>query len=642
MLTLPYSQFQFDAGQVNDIRRFRQARRAIPLSGYDTIEIGPQYLYENFRDLLDAQLTAPFALANFSIPSLDPPIAWSAHNASFAFHLNAWNPISLFLMGHSQFGAPEYFAKAWAFARSWIEQFQKQAFTIGACPSRLEKKQGPSAWYDMAVGHRVYRIAYLLDVIARDDGFADSEVELLYEAMIFHLRMLERDDFFKANHNHGFFQAIGELAALRRFADEPIARERLPASIERVTETIDRQFHPGGIHREHSPGYHYMILFTLIGAHKAGLLKGIDLEDRLHRREEAFSWMIDPSGQIATIGDTDARSFAGLHPARGTFEHPWLRWQLSVGSEGTPPPSGVRADVDSGWVFARGEAGIEDWWYFAQIAAFHSRAHKQADDLSFVWSDRGVPILIDPARYAFAGNRHPERRLKRIGFTYNDPSRIYVEQTRAHNAVEIDGLAQDRTREPYGSALRGARMENVLVISECQLQFGTTLQHWRTIVLKPDHFLLAVDWLEDSRGRRHDFRQFFQFAPEWQAAAENGNLIMRREELALTVLALARGQAGFASARGQKEPDRLGWYSDKAYSLLPCTSLSCEKLKSPSAIFATLLTFGANVKVGHGSASPSPSDGRFAWMESETSYAVELNRQPDGSSVGVSFTQRDT
>jgi hypothetical protein len=40
MLTLPYAQSLFGAGQINDIRRFRAARRAVPLAPHDAIEIG--------------------------------------------------------------------------------------------------------------------------------------------------------------------------------------------------------------------------------------------------------------------------------------------------------------------------------------------------------------------------------------------------------------------------------------------------------------------------------------------------------------------------------------------------------------------------------------------------------------------------
>ena len=631
--SLPY------IGRMIDIQIFRQARRALPLPGYNLIEISPNHLAPGFRASLDRQLTGRYGLGNQFIDSLDPPLPWTAHGASFAFHMNAWNPVSPYLLGFSRYGEDAYFRKAWAFARCWLEEFQRPAFAIGTDPKALEAAQGPSAWYDMAVGHRAYRIAYLLDVIARDSAFQDDEVELLYRAMVFHLRLLARADFFKTGHNHGFYQAMGEIAALRRFEAEPIAQERLQPAIARLQTTIADQFHQSGVHREHSPGYHFMVLFTLLGARKSGLLSGIGLDEALNRQEEAFSWMISPGGEIATIGDSDQRSFRGDNPVRQVFNHPWLKWQMSDGQEGTAPPSGVRADIESGWVFARSEADRKDWWYFAQIASFFSRTHKHADDLSFVWSDRGADILMDPARYGYVGGNNPANALKSLGFNYADPNRIYIEQTRAHNTVEIDGLAQDRRREPQGSALVGASMTGGLMVSETQVCFSPLLGHWRCIVLRPGRFLLVVDWLSGRLKQRHDYRQYFHFAPEWLADPAGEGMLMRRAGLALSVLPLAPGQAGFTSARGAEEPQKLGWYAQRAYKMQPCTSICCERLDDSQTVFATLFTFGGNAQPAASEVRAKLRDAQFSWQEDGIPHTVRLSRPCNGGNLMVALEQ---
>ena len=625
---------------MTDIQKFRQSRRAMPLPGYDLIEeLNPNYVAAGLRASLDRQLTGRYGLGNQFIDSLDPPLPWTAHGASFALHMNSWNPAGPFLLGFSRYGDDAYFAKAWNFARSWLEEFQLPAFAIGTDPKALEAAQGPSAWYDMAAGHRAYRIAYLLDVIARDSACPDDEVELLYRAMEFHLRLLARADFFKAGHNHGFYQAIGEIAALRRFQAEPIAQERLQPALARLKTTIADQFHESGVHREHSPGYHFMVLFTLLGARTSGLLSGIGLDEVLNRQEEALSWMISPGGEIATIGDSDQRSFRGDNPMREVFNHPWLRWQMSNGAEGTPPPSGVRADIESGWVFARSEAARTDWWYFAQIASFFSRTHKHADDLSFVWSDRGADILIDPARYGYVGGNNANKALKSLGFNYADPNRIYIEQTRAHNTVEIDGLAQDRRREPQGSGLVGASMTDGLVVSETQVCFNPLLGHWRCVVLRPGRFLLVVDWLSGRLKQRHDYRQYFHFAPEWSAHAEGKGMQMRRAGLALSVLPLAPEQAGFTSARGAEEPQKLGWYAQKAYKMQPCTSLCSERLDLSQAVFATLFTFGIDPQPGTSDVRAKLRDAQFRWREDGIAHTVNMIRPSNGGNLAVTLEQ---
>ena len=59
--------------------------------------------------------------------------------------------------------------------------------------------------------------------------------------------------------------------------------------------------------------------------------------------------------------------------------------------------------------------------YLAQQAGFHSRTHKQADDLSFIWYDRGTEILIDAGRYGYLGRTETGSDLWNQGFLVFGP-----------------------------------------------------------------------------------------------------------------------------------------------------------------------------------------------------------------------------
>ena len=65
---------------------------------------------------------------------------------------------------------------------------------------------------------------------------------------------------------------------------------------------------------------------------------------------------------------------------------------------------------------------------------------------------------------------------------------------------------------------------------------------------------------------------------------------------------LAPGQAGFTSAPGAGEPQKLSWYAQKAYRMQPCASLCSERLSIGQAVLATLFT-------SSGDPQPSPSNG---------------------------------
>lgn len=609
----------------------------------------PLHLSKGFRERVERRLVAGYERDGLSIPSLVGPINWLSHHRSFSLRLNAWDPISELLMSYSMYREDRHFEVARSFAFDWITQFQFASFAVGPDPLKLEAVFGPLVWYDMAVGQRAYRLAYITDVMARDDRFEDHEVALGIASLVFHSELLGREDFFKAEHNHGFYQVYGELAAARRFRDEPFFAERFAMATDRALSAVDQQFFPGGLHREHSPGYHHMVMGSLIGARASGLIDSEAISKRVAMIEAALTWLIQPNGSLLTFGDTDPRNMLEGEFHADRLTDPALRYQLSHGALGEPPASGLKLMNHEGYAFVRSTAPRspdDPWWYLAQIASFHSRVHKHADDLSFVWSDLGAEILIDPGRYAYGEKTEPSSDLAQQGFWYTDPKRIYVESTRAHNTVEIDGRSFNRKRKPYGSALTYAGEQNGLIVTECDLRHPKSARHWRVLVMNPGHFLLVVDWLFDRAEQVHDFRQHLHFHPAWDisrdlALDKRGQLLAHAErpDLSLTVLPLVPNQGTVTAIRGQETPELLGWYSDNPYSLVPCTSLISDRLQTDYAVFATLLTFGRQAE-----AAPKKTTVRksmrpsvFAWQEANQLMQIEIQRGQDGSPVIVDW-----
>jgi hypothetical protein len=627
-----------------DVDAFRARRRAVPLLPYENLETSARYIAPGFRRTVERYLTQGYVREGLSIPSLSGEIDWFAHNRSFAFHLSEWDPTTDLLMGYSVFDDARYFDVAYGYANAWLDRFHQPSLDVGPDPVALDAALGPIPWYDMAVGQRAYRLAYLLDVAARDSRFPDAEIARMLASLQFHLRVLAVPDFFRAHSNHGFYQAFGELAACRRFRDEPFAGDRYAAAAERVRLIVDGQFFPSGLHREHSPGYQYMVLGSLIGARTSGLIPSDDVAARIAAAEEVLTWQIQPGGSLLTFGDTDPRQAERGRFAADRFENPRLRYLISGGQIGERPQRGIRVFPEEGYLFARGDhpaAPGDPWWYLAQIAAFHSRVHKHADDLSFVWSDRGQEILIDPARFGYAGRTEPNSELSKQGFWYSDPKRIYVESTCAHNTVEVDGLSYNRRRKPFGSALRYAGEQSGLIVSESDLRPINPVRFIRILVMSPDHFLLVVDWLLDRSGTTHDFRQHFHFHPTWTAAhdpaAESGRLLATHDQSGqrLAVLPLLPQQGKFRIVRGQESPDLLGWYSDKPYSLIPTTTLAAEQLATDHAVFATLFTFAPDAEPAPASLTRTLRPATFAWSEGDDLLRLVITRGQDDQPVSV-------
>lgn len=588
-----------------------------------------------------------------SIPSIFPPIDWNAHNRSFSYHLHAWDAIADLLIRHSVRGGDDYFEACLAHARAWLEEFQ--APLIGkdseAELDALVSPHMPVAWYDMAVGLRVFRIAYILDVISRHDRYA-ADVSLFSEGLAFHLKLLRRDHFFREHSNHGLYQALGQMAAARRFPEFPEIDIDKKIGQERLSRLLSNHFSIEGPHKEHSPGYHYMLMGSLINARRSGLLADDENAALLSRIEDAFQWMVRPDFGLASTGDSDPRILLRGEIIADLYSNGPLQYIISGASMGSAPPAGVKPYLDAGYAFARMYApGVEPEFgnasYLAQMAAFHSRVHKHADHLTFIWFDRGRDILIDPGRYAYAGRTEAGSDLFNQGFWYADPKRIYVESTRAHNCVEIDDRSYPRRNvKPWGSALRYAGEQDGLAVTDCDVVHERTIRHRRVLVMGPGHFLLVLDWLNDRTGD-HDYRQWFQFAPDWVVEGAAGGYRARipartprepapgRDSAAedeLSVFNLVDDNACAAPVRGQEEPRLQGWMSDAAYSLIPSTSICVEGLDRQMGRFATLFVFGGDAELDRAATrfNISLRTGSIAWRDGRGKHVLKLAMQEPG------------
>ena len=456
---------------------------------------------------------------------LEPPIDWeylASDDRSWNYQLNTWRPIHPILTEHYRSLQPRYLSFALALASDWID---KNPYSTPQAEAEVED----FGWYDMAVGLRVYQIAYMLDAGCRDSSVASDTLHSLWTSLLDHFDYLSDDENIVFHNNHGLYQVSGQFAAATRFSEfAAISQQRLQA-VERLERIIDLQFSPEGVHLEHSPGYQNFVAQLIAGIAPLGLMTEFpSLAARMDAYEEALAWMILPNRRLANLGDTDYRDLSKEKVV--VTQSQLLDYAVSGGLRGHPasqrikvfPESGL-AILRSGWPDAE---SFDKASYLAQQAAFHSRTHKQADDLSFIWYDRGTEILIDAGRYGYLGKTEPGSDIWKEGFWYSDPKRIYVESTRAHNTVEIDGKSFNRRdTPPYGSAIqRWGETEDGLLFVETRATQFETIGHTRLLVFDPGNWLLVYDWLSDDAGKDHDYRQWFHFAPDLTVETQNGGL----------------------------------------------------------------------------------------------------------------------
>lgn len=566
---------------------------------------------------------------------LEPPIDWEhlvSVDRSWNYHLNAWEPVNSILTEQSRSSDPRYLSFALALAGDWIVENPYRA------PER-DSDVEDFGWYDMAVGLRAYRMAYLLEAACRSPSVPPGQVSQLWGSLLDHFDYLADDDNIVFHNNHGIYQAVGQLAAASRFSDFSAISQFREQAVSRFQRMFAQQFSSEGVHMEHSPGYHRLVTDLVSGIESSGLLAEFpSLSARIERFEEVMAWMILPNRRIANLGDTD------YHPLRqGDFmltTSPLLDYVLSAGESGHAtsqrlgvfPESGL-AVLRSGWPDA---ASFDQASYLAQQAGFHSRTHKHADDLSFIWYDRGSEILIDAGRYGYLGRTEVKSDLWYRGFWYSDPKRIYVESTRSHNTVEIDGMSFDRRQSPpYSSAIErwGETSDGLLFVETLAPQFET-MHHSRLLVLNPGNWLLVFDRVWDDASEDHDYRQWFHFAPDLSVEGHDGRLRVSGEVLdkALTVVSLLPGPAPSVPVVGQEEPELLGWWSERGGMFEPTTSVNFSLHRSKAAVFATLFSFSDDVapSIDYQRVDTSGRNVRLRWTAEGHTHTLTFSRPAEG------------
>lgn len=557
-------------------------------------------------------------------------IKWRGYSRTFEYRLHAWEPLLRLIVSYEQSGHETPYAVAKRFAFDWLRSVQT--------PLLKTKSKAPPAddmaWYDMAVAMRTYRLAWLVQAIAGDEEVSDAAFQSALRALYFHLHLLSDDAHFSGHSNHGLYQALGQYAAALRFRELPGIQPYLDQGLQRFYAVLQNQISVAGVHLEHSPGYHQMILGSLLGARRSGLFDGIDLPPDLSAMQAALSWMIAPDNTLAPIGDTDPVLAGAELGAPAQLDDEGLAWQCSHGGCGKPPAMGAKAYRMEGYAFGRllgpGENDPRRAAWLAQHCGFHSRTHKHADHGAFVWHDRGRAILIDPGKYDYGPRTEKGSPQAKAGNWYSDPARIYVESTRAHNCVEIDALDYPRAGvTPFGSGLLHCAMHGQTLVTESEFRHRTSIRHRRLLVMAPGDYLLVLDWLADATGQAHDYRQMFSLAPNWRPRLAPDGYDLA-DALAPSQDMVARSLLPDIEIdpilEGETDPME-GWYSPGPRKITPAPRLGFASSRGANALFCTVFAFGSVFSAAEPLISSTFTSGKLNWTLDGRSYRVEFVRR---------------
>lgn len=597
----------------------------------------PHFPYEQITNLdpakairlADESIASGWTRREYPTINLHDPIPWNIEDPelrSWSFYIQSLDMTDALLAAYSASGQEKYLVPALKIGFSWAESHPKTRSDVS-----------PLAWYDMAVGLRAYRLGYLHQAAHLAGLLNSAQYEILASALDDHCAELSDDGKLAFHNNHGYFQVAGQLALGRRFRESSSAMAALfQQGCQRMRRMLNQQFALDGVHREHSPDYHRMVADTLLGLVRAGLVEGPELLGRTEAIEDALAWFVTPQGTIANFGDSDNRHMVySAEAASRKWTTPLMRAVASDGAGGGEWPKGLRKFPESGYAVVRcpdhnAPDVIRRDSYLAQTAAFHSRTHKHCDDLSFIWHERGQPLLVDSGRYGYIGKTEMGSDLWQQGFWYSDPMRIYMESTRAHNTLEFDGLnALRKGAKPYGSALVQACERGGVYCIETRCKQHGSIWHDRLLLLSPGQWLLVFDVYADNLKQGHDVKQWFHLAPGHKAQPVSGGYDAELEGGgALSVRSLlGEVETGEVIAGREQEPIQ-GWWSDKERSAVPADAFAFRQQGQVNGVFATLFSLAgsATVDAAVNRSNVTGRKAQLAWRDAGGHHSVAFER----------------
>lgn len=422
-------------------------------------------------------------------------------DSSWCFYFHSLDMVGYLMNAYEKTPSQTYLKKAKWYIDSWM----------AANPSP-QNQASLFAWDDHSTANRVTNIIYFWHYYQGssiyDKVFAKKLMNLLQK----HGDFLADDTNYTKGNNHGIFQdrSLIELALL--FPDMKNSPYWYDKAMDRLLIHVKNDVTKSGIHKEHSPSYHSLVL-TLFKDINHFItqynIQEIELSKKISKMEEYVAYLAKPDGVLPIIGDSDPTDIYLLD--QSTISNETLHYVLSKGAQGEKTKNNVFYP-DGGIAIFRNGWNIQNPLYVIFTAAYHSNVHKHADDLSFLLTYGKTDFFVDSGKYSY---------------NETEKYRKYFRSTLAHNTITVDNKSYSLTKEQVNKS----RMDQYktatnysYVTGSHDLYTGVTIN--RTVIyLKKMDSVLIRDVIGSDK--KHTYSETFNIGKDVQiTSATNKTFIL--------------------------------------------------------------------------------------------------------------------
>jgi Heparinase II/III-like protein/Heparinase II/III N-terminus len=476
---------------------------------------------------------------------LVPPVDWTmnpAEQRSFQHQLHTLNFLGVLYRRYMRMEDRDALRRAIDLALDWIASNPYQGSDPADAP-----------WSDMVVGVRAPYLAYGLRAAACEGLIGEPEARQIVASLREHGAYLSDDANYAHGHNHGLFQDDGLLAlcaSIEGCVEE--ARGWRDVAARRALDTITQTVEPTeAVHLEHSTAYHFAMVNLINRLIAGGRMEDPVLLDIRERMVQVAGWFVMPDGTVPQFGDTN--QIDASH---------WSR-------EAAAAAYGTKLFERTGYAVVRHPDS-----YLAQIASFHSPAHKQADELSFVLFDHGRLMVGDAGTWSYDEGH---------------PLRIYARSSEAHNVLLVDGQTFGwRRSTPYGGAIdavgEGDGWHAILAHNPLLEQQG--VRHQRILLWRPGVTLITLDRVYSAE--RHTYTRRMHLGPTIEVEPWAGSLRLTADGFAGELRDWSDVAVKTTTVKARDQPTPGGWTFPSPQARIPAWTVSFESEGSDSLLISAL------------------------------------------------------
>ncbi|OWT72794.1 MULTISPECIES: heparinase II/III family protein [unclassified Achromobacter] len=407
---------------------------------------------------------------------------------------------------------PDWFDTALTLIESWCARFQ------------YPRDARAMAFHDETSARRLSYWLRLYVSLRKEGRVADAAAHWArVEALV---DLLGLDAMYGGNNNHGMFQNLALLYYCKLAVGVEAVKQR---SLARLLDYFERAVSSDGVHKEHSPAYHFLIADN-IERHLA-LIESMDAPcgERLRKllrgmRRYGLN-IIAPDGTYPPIGDTSPVS---INAAKHN--------KLFGYGDNEPDRSAVF--FDGGYAILRDDPGKGPAQTFAVLcASHHGDYHKHQDDLSMMLYADGW-IIYESGPY---------------GYEYRHPMSIHGYSSAGHSTLCLPDAVPCNEAGLVSIDLL-SELPATSVVSATNRRYPGVL-HRRTLTLRRERNQVEVEDYVETRAAQ-PMALLWQFAPGLVPVLAERKVQLRRDGRTVATLAVeSDALAELTLGHGDEGPD---------------------------------------------------------------------------------------